>query len=215
MLYGMVLVDAIREGEIVTLLEEEAREEDLFILREHGGVETQTKPVTEMRARKTPFDAPPKSTAHWHTYEPEYKKNNVVNELIDNFQWEISKARRVRNLSRLQLANVLGVSEEHVKLVENGALPSDDFVLITKLQNYLGINLRRDGKTFNTGSLTASTPASMGPAYLPKISPDKVSLADLQKLKEARDKAKKMTSTVGDLQKPSQNIVGKDIEIIE
>ena len=149
------IVDAIREGEIVTITEREARDDNLFILREHHEapeVLISAMPLPEWRVRRAAHHAklelPARVLPKWQSYLPEYKKNNVLKELIDNFQWEIAKARRAKNLSRLQLANVLGVPEQHIKMLENGDLPSDDFVLLTKLQNYLGINLRKDGKSF-------------------------------------------------------------------
>ena len=33
-----------------------------------------------------------------------------------------------------------------MKLIENGVYPDKDFVLINKIQNYYGINLRKDKK---------------------------------------------------------------------
>lgn len=201
-------VDAIREGKIVTITEREARDEDLFVLRARQAV-PQEIPKTSQIAKETQLKSS-HTAPKWKSYEPEYKKNNVIRELMDNFQWEIGKARKQRGLSRLQLANVLGVPEAHIKMVETGELPSDDFILISKIQNYLGINLRRDGKTFapqanmnlpNTQHAEKNIP---GPAYIPKPN-ENVSLADLQRLKAARDKQKIQT-----LQRQQQPFKAKD-----
>ena len=47
-------------------------------------------------------------------------------------------------MTRKQLAQALSVSEHEIKLLEHGLLPSDDFVLISKVEKYFGLNLRRD-----------------------------------------------------------------------
>ena len=212
------LVDAIKDGQIVTLPETIAHEEELFILRVHEKRDPSASlPSIESRRRfrETPIHHQ-KPVARWHSYEPEYKKNNVIKELIDNFQWELNKARKARSMTRLQLANTLGVSEHIIQMVENGELPSDDFVLINKLQNYFGINIRRDGKTFEVPSLSLSDssskkPVSMGPAYIPK--PDftraDISLSDLQKIKETREKARNTPSE----QFSKSAFSGSDIEL--
>ena len=225
-------VEAIKEGKIVTVSEREAHEEELFILREHHEtVEPQKEKLPEpqwklrRQSQQPKIDVPMKTLPKWQSYQPEYRKNNVVKDLIDNFQWEIAKARKAKNLTRLQLANALGVAENHIKIAENGELPSDDFIFINKLQNYLGINLRRDGKSFDTPM--SSMPKEvrdreLGPAYVSKLNPDTISLADLQKRREAQRKA----SAQGHNQssRPSlreskrasnSNFTGSDIELIE
>jgi ribosome-binding protein aMBF1 (putative translation factor) len=79
----------------------------------------------------------------------DWKKKQVVSELIDNFHWHISHARRQKGLMRKQFAEAIGESEEVVKKIENGVLPENSFVLVNKIQNYLRINLRKDRKDFS------------------------------------------------------------------
>ncbi len=213
------LVDVIKEGQILTVPESQARDEELFILRVHEKRDlVESLPSIESRRRsgRTMAPLPPsRSPSKWHSYQSEYKKNNVVKELVDNFNWEVGKARKARNLTRLQLANALGVPENVVKMVENGELPTDDFVLVNKLQSYLGINLRRDGKTFeaplNALSASTRTRAPVGPAYIskPDFSRADLSLSDLQKMKENKEKAKQASQ--GD----STRLSGSDIELFE
>lgn len=212
------LVDAIKEGQIITLPESQARDEELFVVRIHEERDLSASlPSIESRRRsgRTMAPLPPKSPAKWHSYQSEYKKNNVIKELIDNFHWEIGKARKARNLSRLQLANAVGVPENVIKMVENGELPSDDFVLVNKLQTYLSINLRRDAKHFDTplSSLSPSRSASPGPAYVakPDFSRSDLSLSDLQKMKEKREKFRSTSSEPSS--KPE--LAGDDIELFE
>lgn len=200
------LVDAIKEGVIITIPESQARQDDLFILRVHEKRDlVESLPSVESRRRsgRTMTPLPPsKSAPKWHSYQSEYKKNNVSRELIDNFQWEIGKARKARNLTRLQLANALGVPEPVIKMLEHGELPSDDFVLINKLQQYLGINIRKDGKTFEAPLSSLSSRAASKPDFTRKD----LSLSDLQKMKEARDKPKNV---------PEETLSGDEIRLFD
>lgn len=209
------LVDAIKEGQIITVPESQARDEELFILRVHEKKEPSAElPSIESRRRSGRTNvplAPSKHAVKWHSYESEYKKNNVVRELKDNFHWEIGKARKARGLTRLQLANALHVPENAIKLIENGELPSDDFILVNKLQTYFSINLRRDGKTFDAPRSSVQDSALTGPAYIPKpdFSRKDLSLADLQRMKQAREKARFVPGE----QSSKDSLSGDDIEL--
>ena len=77
-----------------------------------------------------------------------WKSNRVAKELVDNFHWEIVRERRRKNLSRKELAVGIGVSENTLKIVENGILPKDDFILVNKIQDFLKINLRKEQSGF-------------------------------------------------------------------
>ena len=133
------LVDVIKNGEIAVVSEEEAREEGFFVLREHVGAKDLEREKIDRKLERVAT----RPMKKWHSYERDYLKNNVVKDLIDNFHWEIVKARKAKNLTRLQLGNALGVPEGAIKMIETGELPSDNFVLVNKVQTYLGINLRR------------------------------------------------------------------------
>lgn len=212
------LVDVIKEGQIITIPESQARHEELFVLRVHEKRDlVASLPSIESRRRSGRTSAPlapVKSPPKWHSYQSTYKKNNVVKELIDNFHWEVGKARKARAMTRLQLANAVGFPEAVIKMVENGELPSDDFILVNKLQSFLGINLRRDGKTFETPVTRPSSAASSkGPAYVskPDFTRSDLSLSDLQKIKEKRDRS---SSSSGE-QSSKSDISGNDIELFD
>ena len=136
----MEYVDAIHEGRIVRVGRETAMREGLVILRK-----IEEKPqVKEARRNKEEqfvgFDDFRKPLAG--------RKSQVFNELKDNFHWDLVKSRKARNLSRKQVASSIACTENDLKMMENGVLPSNDFVLVNKLQSYYSINLRRDGKDF-------------------------------------------------------------------
>lgn len=76
---------------------------------------------------------------------PGKEENKPRPDLIDNFHWKISRARRMKHVSREQFAKDLGESETLIKMIENGILPEDDNKIINKIESYLGINLRKPG----------------------------------------------------------------------
>jgi len=138
------IVEVIREGEIVRVPESQAIEEDLFILRKV--IEPEREPVPTLPSKQTPQGRTVKSYSNlesWKAGKVSYKRNRVIDDLVDNFHWEIVKARRYKDLTRKQLAEAVGVSEGDFKIIEFGELPKDDFVLINKIENYLGINFQK------------------------------------------------------------------------
>lgn len=184
----MSLVEVIKEGEIVRMSERQAREEDLFVLRRV--IEEEPQKIDLPKIQKVEGNKTSSSRLQeWKNRSFAYKKNNVVKDLVSNFSWEVSRGRRERNLSRRQLASLIGVSEEEIKMVELGELPRDDFVLISKLENVLGVNLRKN-----------------------KL-PENVNLSDLQKRHEAGsifdEKPNQSSKSSG------SGLSGKDLEIIE
>ena len=204
------LVDAIKEGEIIRMTENRAREEDLFILRKID--ETPVYPSNTATFAKTREEVKPKMGTYdeWKMPKPAafYKKNNVLNELIDNFHWPVAKARKNKNLTRKQLGELVGASEEDIKTIEMGQLPRDDFVLVNKIEKVLGINLRKEpGKK------------EINLAELQKMNENKIKekVADVGKIageKKADNKTVAGTGTKVDESKHTVSMFG-DIEVIE
>ena len=181
-------VEAIKEGEIVKVSESIAREEDLFILRRLVRSENQIS--SEKNARR--IDAGNVKSysrlEEWKSAKGNFKKNNVIKDLIDNFHWGISKSRKLKGMTRKQLADKIGASEDDIKVIEMGELPRDDFVLINKIENVFGINLRKDKISSGT------------------------SLAELQKMNENKIK-EEINKSRG---KPAkeEKLEGADIELL-
>ncbi len=127
-------VEAIEEGKIVRVKEDYARREGLPILRKFVPVirKRQEKADEERTLSMDDFRRPLKS-----------KKEGVVKDLIDNFHWKIARERRGIGMSRREFADKLGESLNTVMLLENGILPSQDFVLVNRVEELLDINLRR------------------------------------------------------------------------
>lgn len=144
-------VEALEDGKIVRVSEDYAKREGLFILRKDVVEKKEEEPQPTFRLgsqRKKPKE---ESKLLFDDFRKplNWRKHQVISELIDNFHWEILKARKARGETRKQTAQAVGVSENDIKMLENGLLPSNDFVLINKVQNYFGINLRKDKKDFS------------------------------------------------------------------
>ena len=186
--YNEKLVDAIEEGKIVRVTERYARLEGLPILRK-SKIETKQLTIESQKLHIKNNQKPVLSLDDLR--KPlRTKDNQVLSELIDNFHWEISKKRRQLSLTRKQLANKINVSEEDLKLIENGILPTRDFVIINKIQNYLQINLRKDQKDF-----------TQSPRSLLKEKEE-------EKLKQEKNQIKSE-------QQKEDEIIGEEIEIVD
>lgn len=152
-------VEAIEDGRIVKVSERYAKQEGLMILRRQEKFEPDKSKdpgqINQYVAKEDPVRRRGREPLNLDRYRKplDYKKNNIVADLKDNFHWEISKARKVRMLTRKQLADVLQTSEEAIKMIENGILPANDFVLVSKLEKYFGFNLRKSGMDYNKPAL--------------------------------------------------------------
>ncbi len=180
-------VEAIKDGEIIRVPESVAIEEDLFILRKLGGVPQQMSQASVPIVGKERMGRGASLFSEWKLGKFGVKKNNVIQDLVPNFHWEIVKWRRKKNLTRHKLAEMIRASENDVKLLELGELPADDFVLISRIEQLFGINLRKNA------AFTAS-----------------VSLADLQKRRAEQDK-KKIAVPFSD----GGRLAGNEIELVD
>lgn len=67
-----------------------------------------------------------------------------VDELIDNYDWEIRMARRRKKMSVKDLAKATGISLENIERIEKGYLPKDFSLMIARIEGILGIRLMRE-----------------------------------------------------------------------
>jgi ribosome-binding protein aMBF1 (putative translation factor) len=131
------VVEAIHEGRLIRAYEDEALREGLYILRFVDGLPSsaQTKKVKPEEEKKLLFD---------DYRRPLRNRDNVSRELADNFHWMIMEKRKSRGMTRKQFAEAIRASENDVKMIENGVLPSPDFVLINRIEQLFGITLRKN-----------------------------------------------------------------------
>ena len=81
------------------------------------------------------------------------KNNEILRELVENFHWTLIQKRKGTQMTRKKLAEALGESEVNIKMIENGVLPANNFILINKLERFYGIILRKN-KVADAGGKT-------------------------------------------------------------
>lgn len=133
-------VDAIEDGKIVRVSEEYAKKEGLFILQKLDEKKEISSSNYQRKEQKNEVFIGMNSLRR----PLRRNENDLTSSLVDNFHWIILEKRRSKNMTRKQLAIALSVNENDLKMVENGILPSRDYVLIRKIEEFFGINLRKD-----------------------------------------------------------------------
>ena len=106
-------------------------------------------------------------------------------DLIDNFQWTIQRVRRNRKITREQFAKGIDENEATVRMIEQGVLPNNDYKIITKIENYLGISLKKQG----ISKPTEIQQKSQSPRALSfdRESAGKTRIADLREMKKKQE----------------------------
>jgi ribosome-binding protein aMBF1 (putative translation factor) len=138
------MVEAIEEGRIVQVSESYAKREGLVILKKPElQIKNQIPSHLETKREKT------RPLTEYVKSKPDWREKQVMSELIENFHWQIRFGRRQKGFTRKQFAKMANITEDELQIIESGRLPSNDFIIINKIQNTLGINLRKDGKNFD------------------------------------------------------------------
>lgn len=128
-------VDAIENGKIVRVTESYAKREGLFILRKHEQVNVAPVKRNKDEEGRPLFDDFRKPLR--------FKENDLGKDMADNFHWILLEKRKLKGITRKQLASLLGESENSIKLMENGVIPFGNYVLVNKLEKFYGISLRK------------------------------------------------------------------------
>jgi len=100
-------------------------------------------------------------------------------DLIDNFHWVLMRTRRSKKVTQKQLAEAIGEAEAAIRLAEEGVLPDDSNKLLNKMQNYLGINLFKDGI-----KIIQEKPLPAKEIIFDRKSPTTITISDLKKIRE-------------------------------
>lgn len=107
-------------------------------------------------------------------------------DLIDNFNWYIKRARMKRGMMIRELAKAIGETEIVIKMIENANLPSDANRLISKIEQFLSINLRK-------GQISkVQEKAPLRVLNFDKDSLKTITISDLKKMKEEKEKTEKL-----------------------
>lgn len=99
-------------------------------------------------------------------------------DLIDNFHWTIQHARRMKKISTKQLSEHVAEPEALIVSAEKGELPGDYDKLISKLEQFLGVKIRKESKNIygisnNKFDITKADLTSVKTSDLMKLKPDR------------------------------------------
>ena len=157
------MVEAIEEGRIVKVSEDYAHREGLVILKtfhDYSDSGTNEEDYRDLGVRES--EAVISKNEKGFSIERLKRKaadSGVIKELVSNFHWKVSKARRYKGWSRKQFAKELEESEENIKMIENGLLPAGGgFVLVNKVEDKLGITIRKSAADFSQPARQAIVP---------------------------------------------------------
>ena len=125
-------------------------------------------------------------------------KKKDYSDLVDNFHWTIQQGRRMKKLSPKQLSELIAEPEILISMAEKGELPEGYEKFISKLEQFLGVQLRKNFKKIDGISEKGFD--------INKADLTSVTTGDLLKLKKER--------TIGDFYEDEDEI-GDEIEIID
>jgi ribosome-binding protein aMBF1 (putative translation factor) len=74
--------------------------------------------------------------------------SQLPSDLIPNFHWEIQRAKRIKKVTREEFAKGIGESDATIRMIEQGLLPNNDYRIIAKIENFLGVSLRKPSSGF-------------------------------------------------------------------
>jgi len=144
------LVEAISSNEIIDICEKCAVKNSFPIIR---------KPTIEQIRKESRFYSPNSNTivSSPRKIDPETEhvdkelksivnqniKKGAYEDLVDNFHWKIQQGRRMKKLSQKQLGEHIAEPEIIVSMSEKGELPENYGKIIAKLEQYLGVRLKK------------------------------------------------------------------------
>ncbi len=144
-----VLFDAISSVGIVKVCRRCSIVEEIPIIRTPKS-EDENRPKPQVNAGRNPYARPPKQEDMTlrNIVERNFKQNmkediGLKNSLVMNFHWVLMRARRSRKMTQEQLAKALREPEIAIKTLEIGFVPEKSLMLIKKIEQYLGVMLRK------------------------------------------------------------------------
>jgi len=208
------LLDAVSGNDIIKICEECSFLENIPIIRKPSSFQLKAaeKPYTvyERLARMSGVNRKqqaPKQTFHeakpsltldnlrkprdysqiLHGKFDEVRKANKPVDLVDNFNWHIKMARRDAKISLIQLAMKIGEDESALKRIEEGFVPDDASRIISKIEQFFGLKLRKS----EIEAEKASIEKARQPARILNFKPDslkRLTISDLKIMKKERER---------------------------
>src|SRR3989338_8804588 len=114
----------------------------------------------------------------------ENAKLQKYEDLVDNFHWHIQQGRRMRKISQKQLAEMIAEPEAVVNMAEQGKLPEDYNRIISKLEQFLKVKLKKQEDKPANEEAEQNQEQSEGEFDIRKANFFKVTTGYLKSLKE-------------------------------
>lgn len=145
------LFEAIADDQIKSVCRLCARKNNWPLIKKPSNEQMQNErrfvPVNsypfERKKEKEPNPETEKVNRELKTIVVDRIKPGEYEDLIDNFHWHIQHARRLKKVSQKQLAEMIAEPEIIVSMAEKAQLPEDYEKTISKLEQLLGIKLRK------------------------------------------------------------------------
>jgi len=118
---------------------------------------------------------------------PIKRVNEPYPQLVDNFNWIISRARVSKKITRKQIAKDIGESEIAIKMAETGDLPEDWPVLIKKIERYFDIKLIKEEDRHQFKDIDDRKPPVRIVSFK-KEAVEGITIGDLRRMKKQKDK---------------------------
>ena len=112
-------------------------------------------------------------------------------DLVENFHWVIQQGRRIKKVSPKQLAEQIAEPEILIASAEKGKLPKDYDKLVSKLEQFLGVQIRKKSNKPDSYSKNVFD--------IKKTDLTSVTTTDLKKFKEER-KTDNLVEENGDIE---------------
>jgi ribosome-binding protein aMBF1 (putative translation factor) len=81
--------------------------------------------------------------------DKDYNSKKMVppSDLVPNFHWTIQRIRRARRISREEFAKAINETDATIRMIEQGFVPDSNYKVISKIENYLQVSLRKQGSS--------------------------------------------------------------------
>lgn len=124
-------------------------------------------------------------------------------DLIENFHWTIQRIKRARKITREEFAKAIGESDATVRMIEQGFIPENNYQLISKIENYLKVNLRKPGASGFPNAEKFKLDSSLNEKEIPKELPKKFNQEETKKFRISDLLGMKKKQEEKEIKKPS------------
>lgn len=172
----------IRKPTVFQLKENEKKLSVYERLSRSAGIEPRQEPEKNGKAEQLFKEVVDKN------YEQKIQEQQAPrSDLVDNFHWNIMRARRLKKLTQEQLAKQISEPEAAVRAAEKGIVP-EGYSLIIKLEKFLGIELRKNALYYEEKESPESNQEKKSEisGFDPK-NLENLTIADLKRMKEKKE----------------------------